>query len=71
MQPSTRQYDLLEKAIVDGSRIVIMRRGTEYAVIPERLRVENGKEIIIARHPSTGSRLELVIDEIDSIEAVQ
>ncbi len=71
MQPSTRQYDLLERAIVDGTRLTIMRRGTEYVVIPERLRVESGREVIVARHPSTGHRLELVIDEIDTMEAVR
>lgn len=71
MQPSTRQYDQLERAIVDGTRITIMRRGTEYLVIPERLRVEAGREVIVARHPSTGHRLELVIGEIDTIEVVR
>jgi hypothetical protein len=71
MQPTTAQYDLLERAIIDGARITIMRRGTEYVVIPERLRVESGREVIIARHPSTGHRLELIIDEIDTMEAVR
>lgn len=71
MQPTTAQYDLLERAIIDGTRLMIMRRGTEYVVIPERLRVEGGREVIVARHPSTGHRLELVIDEIDTFEAVQ
>lgn len=71
MQLTTSQYDLLERAIVDGSRITIMRRGTEYLVIPERLRLEGGREIVIARHPSTGHRLELVLDEIDSLEGVR
>lgn len=71
MQLSTRQYDLLERAIVDGSRITIMRRGSEYVVIPERLRVDGGREIIVARHPSTGHRLELVIDEIDYLEVIR
>jgi hypothetical protein len=71
MQPTTAQYDLLERAIIDGARICVMRRGTEYAVIPERLRVESGREVIVARHPSTGARLELVIAEIDSMEAVR
>lgn len=71
MQPTTTQYDLLERAIIDGTRLMIMRRGTEYVVIPERLRVESGREVIMARHPSTGHRLELIIDEIDTIEAVR
>ncbi|BAH37511.1 hypothetical protein GAU_0469 [Gemmatimonas aurantiaca T-27] len=71
MQLSTTQYDQLERAIVDGTRLTIMRRGTEYIVIPERLRVANGREIIVARHPSTGHRLELVLDEIDALEVVR
>ncbi|GAB1342613.1 hypothetical protein [Gemmatimonas sp.] len=71
MQPTTAQYDLLERAIIDGARLMIMRRGTEYVVIPERLRIESGREVIVARHPSTGHHLELIVDEIDSIEAVR
>jgi hypothetical protein len=71
MQPTTAEYDILERAIIDGSRLTIMRRGTEYVVIPERLRLENGREIIMARHPSTGHHLELIIDEIDSMETVR
>ena len=71
VQLSVAQYDLLERAIVDGTRVTIMRRGTEYVVIPERLRMEGGQEIIVARHPSTGHRLELVNDEIDSLESVR
>ncbi len=71
MRLSTVQYDLLERAIVDGSRLAIRRRGTEYLVIPERLRLEHGREIIVARHPSTGHRLDLVLDELDQLEAVR
>jgi hypothetical protein len=71
MRLSTVQYDLLERAIVDGTRILTMRRGTEYTVIPERLRFDGGKEIIVARHPSTGSRLDLVIDELEALEVVR
>lgn len=71
MQLSTAQYDLLERAIVDGTRLMIMRRGTEYLVIPERLRLVAGREVIVARHPSTGHRLELILDELDSLEAVR
>ncbi|MCA0375197.1 MAG: hypothetical protein LCH84_05985 [Gemmatimonadetes bacterium] len=71
MHFTTAQYDALERAIIDGTRLRCMRRGTEFVVIPERLRVEGGREIIVARHPSTGSRLELVLDEIDALEVVR
>jgi len=71
MRLSTAQYDVLERAIVDGTRLAIRRRGTEYLVIPERLRVADGREIIVARHPSTGHRLELILDELEQLEAVR
>jgi hypothetical protein len=71
MALSTKQYDLLEAAIVQGARISVWRRGTEYLVIPERLRLKNSRELIDARHPSTGHHLELWIDEIDGFEVVK
>lgn len=51
--------------------MAIRRRGNEYLVIPERLQLVDGRELIVARHPSTGHRLELFVDEIDGIEMVQ
>ncbi len=71
MDMSVKDYDRLEQAIVDGRRISFWRRGTEYLVIPERLRLAGSREVVIARHPSTGQRMELFIDEIDAIELVQ
>jgi hypothetical protein len=40
-------------------------------VIPERLRLQHGRELIVARHPSTGSLLEIYIDELDGMEIVK
>ena len=47
------------------------RRGTEFLVIPERLKLANGREVVLARHPSTGQRMELFIDELDAIEMIR
>lgn len=71
MALSTTQYDMLESAIIDGTRMSIWRRGTEYLVIPERLLLRGGKEVIEARHPSTGHHFELYVDEIEALEVVQ
>jgi hypothetical protein len=68
---TTAQYDALERAIVDGTRIAVFRRGSEYVVIPTRLRVEGGREAIEATHPTTGHALTLYVDEVDAIEAVR
>ena len=65
------QYDALERAIMDGSRIAVYRRGTEYVVVPQRLRVAGGREAVEATHPTTGDSITLYIDEVDSIEVVR
>ena len=66
-----QQYDQLERAILDGRRISVYRRGTEYIVVPERLRVAGGREAVEALHPTTGERITLYLDEVDSIEVVR
>ena len=43
-----KQYDLLERAITNGKRISAFRRGTEYVVVPMRLRVISGREAVEA-----------------------
>ena len=68
---SPTQYDSLERAITDGRRLSVYRRGTEYVVVPTRLRLSGGREAIEARHPTTGEAITLWIDEVDSIEVVR
>lgn len=66
-----KQYDLLERAITNGKRISAYRRGTEYVVVPTRLRVISGREAVDATHPSTGDEITLYLDEMDSFEVVR
>ena len=70
-QLSPAQYDALERAVVERQRIAVMRRGTEYVVIPTSIGIRSGKETIEAFHPTTGDRLTLVIDELEEIEVVR
>ncbi|HEX9219736.1 MAG TPA: hypothetical protein VF858_04580 [Gemmatimonadaceae bacterium] len=65
------QYDMLERAITGGNRIAAYRRGTEYVVVPTRLRVIKGREAVEATHPSTGDEITLYLDEMDSFEVVR
>jgi hypothetical protein len=65
------QYDALERAISNGVRIAVWRRGTEFIVVPRRLRLTEGREAIEAIHPTTGHQLTLYIDEVDAIEVVR
>jgi len=64
------QYDSLERAIVNGRRIVIWRRGTEYVLVPTQLRMRNGREAIEARNPVTGDDMTVFLDDLDAIEVV-
>lgn len=66
-----RQYDILERAITNGKRISAYRRGTEYVVVPVRLRIISGREAVEATHPTTGDQITLYLDEMDSFEVVK
>jgi hypothetical protein len=69
-QLSHADYDALERAILDGRRIVAWRRGTEYIVVPTELRLRAGREAIEARNPTTGDQMTIFLDELDAIEVV-
>jgi hypothetical protein len=65
------QYDALERAVANSTRIVVYRRGTEYVVVPRRLFLLGGREAVEATHPTTGEQIRLYIDEVDSIDVVR
>ena len=69
-QLTAAQYDALERAITDGRRLSVWRRGTEYVVVVDHLRLSGGREALEAHHPTTGDRLTLYIDELEAIEVV-
>jgi hypothetical protein len=66
-----KQYDILERAILGGRRIAAYRRGTEYVVVPTRLRMISGREAVEATHPTTGDQITIYLDEMDSFEVVK
>lgn len=70
-QLTHQQYDQLERAVLDGTRVSIYRRGTEYIVVPLRIGLRGPDEIIEARNPTTGDTITLKLGEIDSIDFVR
>ncbi len=70
-QWTTKQYDLLERAITSGTRISAFRRGTEFVVVPQRLKTIRDREAIESVHPTTGERIVLFLDELERVEAVR
>jgi hypothetical protein len=65
------QYEALERAVLDGSRIAVYRRGTEYVVVPRALRMRAGREAIEATNPTTGDGIVLYVDEVDEIQIIK
>lgn len=65
-----QQYDALERAIVDGRRVVIARRGSEHIVIPLRIVASGNRELLEVRHPTTGEQMRFWLDELDRLEVV-
>jgi len=70
MRFTPAQYDTLERAIVDRRRVALLRRGTEYLVVPARLYQSAGREVIDARHPTTGETMTFALDELEGMEVV-
>ncbi|HTJ22092.1 MAG TPA: hypothetical protein VL383_06840 [Gemmatimonadaceae bacterium] len=70
-QLTHEQYETLERAVANGTRIVFLRRGRrEYVVIPLTLRLVDGREVVQARNPTTGHDLTIYLDEVDGVEAL-
>lgn len=70
MQLTTKQYNLLERAVNERMRIAVYRRGSEFVVRAESLGLRAGREAIETVQPTTGDRMTLYLDEIDGFEVV-
>jgi hypothetical protein len=71
VQLTHEEYEALERAVRVGERVSAYRRGTEYIVVPQELVLRAGREIIRARHPTTGEPIELPLDELDALQVIR
>lgn len=72
VQLNHKQYEELERAVIEGTRLAVRRSGRrEYIVIPHRLRMIDGREAIETTNPTTGYDLTLFLDDVESIEVVR
>ncbi len=70
-QLTHEQYNVLERAVLRGTRVAVFRKGRpESVIVPLSLRTRNGREAIEARHPTTGHDLTIYLDEVERIEVV-
>ena len=65
------QYDALERAIVDRSRVAVRINGAELVLIPEKILLRNGREMLVTQNPSSGLEMLLEIDDIARLEVVR
>lgn len=65
-----QDLDRLERAIDEGARVQLSRRGTEYVIQPRELRSEGATEVILAVHPTTGQEMRFPLDEIDEFTVI-
>jgi hypothetical protein len=70
MRWSPERLDQLERAIRDGRRVALMRRGTEYIVLAVRLTVEGSREAFIGRLPMTGEEVVFILDDLEGFHVV-
>ncbi len=58
--------DALERAVREHRRVALMRRGTEYVVVAERLETGARDEILEGRLPMTGEVLAFRLRELET-----
>lgn len=64
------QMRRLEQAIIEGTRIWISRRGTEYVLVPRSLGREGASEFLTAT-TTLGDDLRFRLEEIEAWEVIR
>ena len=62
--------DLLERAVREHRRVVILRRGTEFIVIARSLTSVKARDAFVGRLPMTGEEMTFILDELDGFAIV-
>lgn len=70
MDWSPEELDRLERAIVEGTRVQLTRRGTEYVVVPREIRSSGPVDSIVGV-TSTGDELTFTLPEIDLLVVLE
>lgn len=73
-QLTHKQYEMLERAVVDGTRVAVQRSssaGGEIVVVPLKLGTRDGREFIKTRNPTSGHDMTIFLDEVERLEVVK
>jgi hypothetical protein len=66
MRWTPEAVDALERAVVEGSRVALVRRGAELVLIARALETDGPDEWLVGTHATTGDDLKVGLDEIES-----
>jgi uncharacterized protein with PhoU and TrkA domain len=70
MRWTPTRYDQLERAVRDGLRVTLMRRGSEHVVVARRITSVRSRDALVALVPMTGHELTFILDEIDDFQVI-
>ena len=62
--------DQLERAVRNGFRVALTRRGNEHILIALRVTSVDRREVLVGRMPMTGEELTVRLDDIDSFQVL-
>ncbi|MCL4866727.1 MAG: hypothetical protein KJZ47_12605 [Gemmatimonadales bacterium] len=62
--------DQLERAVRDGRRVMLMRRGTEYVVLARRMTSSGRHEALVGQLPITGEELVFLLHELEDFQVI-
>jgi hypothetical protein len=61
--------DRLERAIIEGARVQLSRRGTEYTIVPRKIESSGPAESLVGI-TAAGDELRFVLDEIERFDVL-
>jgi hypothetical protein len=70
MRWTTARMDQLERAVRDGLRVSLMRRGSEHIIVAKRLTTVRSRDAVVGLVPMSGHELTFVLDELDDFQVL-
>ena len=63
------EMDRLERAIIEGARVQLSRRGTVYMLVPREIRSRGTSEFLVGT-TNAGDELAFALDEIEYFDVI-
>lgn len=70
MRWTTDRMNQLERAVRDGLRVTVSRRGSEFIVRASRITSVRQRDALVGRLPMTNEELTFLLDELDDFSVL-